>query len=651
MLGFSTTGFAQTLKSNQHLLKSIPYEKSIIQSSSKEETILSYFDDDYGFIMGFGEDVPINATVCAYFPKEVISPYVGDTINKIVVNINNNINYGEVSSLKVCIWTDTINAFTQPVYEQEVDNIVDELNIVTLDQPYVLESEAIFIGYKILGKGYVLCAESNTSLLNENGYGDMFTVPDGQLKHAGDYGYGDFYIKAIIGKKKPLDIMLKEIIPNSFAVLGDNEVSGVVQNNGVNPITSYDVIYTIDGGNPSPIYSVKDVYVNNGGFDVFKHNVPAHFTTVGNHTIELEISNVNGGGEAYLDDNKIEADIQIVNEVFPQNVVCEEGTGTWCRGCPLGIVGFNTMEHEITDGTWIGIVIHNNDPMAMEISTEYFEVLGFSGIPIGKMNRNQIISPNPDSLLLAYRQYKNVMPPAKIEITSQTWNSETRDFTVDVGVNFISDMTSVDYGLSLIVVEDSIRGSGSGYAQSNKYSGDLDLIDWDGTNWKDLPNPVPSSQMVYNHVARQLIGGFDGISGIIPKSVNYGTAYSHTFSGNIPENHNELHTHLVALIIDNTDGHIVNATKVKLGDYDGVPEHEQEKTLNIYPNPSKGIITIDDVEDADITVYDILGKVVYTKHSATSKTIMDLSHLQSGNYLVRVINKDKFSSQKMIFIE
>ncbi len=651
MLGFGVTGFTQKSINNQRVLKSIPYEKNIVQSSSKEEIILTYLDPGYIPLLGFGEDVPIRATVLAYFPEEIISPHVGDTIQAISVGVDDSYE-GDLYSLKVCIWKDTTNACAHPVYEQEVD--LSSFSIfndgIILDQPYVLEEEGVFIGYKVVGKGYILFAENGTSSLNENGYGDMFMEPDGQLKHAGDYGYGDFYIKAIIGRKDPVDIMLKEIIPNSFAVLGDNEVFGVVQNKGANPITSYDVTYTIDGGDLSSVYHVTDVNIAPRNSAIFTHDIPAYFTTIGNHTIEVEISNVNGGGETDLDNNKIRADIQVMNEVFPQNVVYEEVTGTWCGWCPRGIVGLNTMEHEITDGSWIGVAIHKNDPMEM-MSHEYFDELGLSSFPDGKMNRKQNISPAPNSLPLAYRQHKNVMPPAKIEVTSQTWNSETRDFTVDVGVNFILDMTSVDYGLSLIVVEDSIRGSGGDYAQRNNYSNNIDLIDWDGTNWKNLPNPVPASQMVYNHVARQLIGGFDGVSGIIPESVNYGTAYSYTFSGNIPESHNELHTHFVALIIDNTDGHIVNATKVKLGNYDGMVEHEKENRLNVYPNPSTGVITIEDVEDTDITVYDMLGKVVYTKHCATQKTEMDLSYLQSGNYIVRVIDKDKFSTQKMIFIE
>ena len=59
--------------------------------------------------------------------------------------------------------------------------------------------------------------------------------------------------------------------------------------------------------------------------------------------------------------------------------------------------------------------------------------------------------------------------------------------------------------MAVVIVEDSVRGTASGYAQANYYSG--------GGNgpmggYENLPSTIPASQMTYNHVARVLAGGF-----------------------------------------------------------------------------------------------------------------------------------------------
>lgn len=71
--------------------------------------------------------------------------------------------------------------------------------------------------------------------------------------------------------------------------------------------------------------------------------------------------------------------------------------------------------------------------------------------------------------------------------------------------------------------------------------------------------------------------------------------------------------------------------------------------LIIYPNPTKdflNISTIEDLNDAFYTIFDINGKRV-ANAVLESKTI-DVSQLSSGNYLLRIVNGSSIKTQKFI---
>lgn len=74
------------------------------------------------------------------------------------------------------------------------------------------------------------------------------------------------------------------------------------------------------------------------------------------------------------------------------------------------------------------------------------------------------------------------------------------------------------------------------------------------------------------------------------------------------------------------------------------------KALTIYPNPSNGILYIasDKMEAVSVDIYDLNGRIVFfDKNFNTEKTI-DIQHLQSGMYLVKMIGNKISYTQKFI---
>ena len=77
-------------------------------------------------------------------------------------------------------------------------------------------------------------------------------------------------------------------------------VSGVVTNNGVNPLTSFKVKYRVDGGAWTSDYTVSCNIVS-GESSAFTHNVLKAIPTTGQHTLEVMVSEPNGVADNVTD--------------------------------------------------------------------------------------------------------------------------------------------------------------------------------------------------------------------------------------------------------------------------------------------------------------------------------------------------------------
>ncbi|NPD45643.1 T9SS type A sorting domain-containing protein [Lentimicrobium sp. S6] len=375
---------------------------------------------------------------------------------------------------------------------------------------------------------------------------------------------GEFFVFTNVCSSVGLDVNLIDFIIAPKVAAGDLEITGIVRSERDTPITSFDVVYSLDGVSSS-VYTFEDLDISFNTTFEFTHPELAQIE-VGDHTIELTVENINGeGADDDPNNNTLSAQVLCVNEIFAKNVVYEEGTGTWCGWCPRGLVGLNTMAHDYTDGSWIGIGVHNGDPMTV---TEYDNGVGqfIGGYPSGVMNRENVFDPGLSSLEPAYLAAKQEIPLAKIQVTAKTWDEGSREITVDATSNFAMDLTGTSYNVSMVIVESGITGTGSSWNQANYYSGggNGDLIDWDGTNWAELSNPVPAADMVYQHVGRVLVGGWDGIPNIIPADVVYGTPYTHVFTYTLDDEFDPAQVDLVVMLIDATTGVIANAAEVAL---------------------------------------------------------------------------------------
>lgn len=83
----------------------------------------------------------------------------------------------------------------------------------------------------------------------------------------------------------------------------------------------------------------------------------------------------------------------------------------------------------------------------------------------------------------------------------------------------------------------------------------------------------------------------------------------------------------------------------------GVTEASQSAAVvNAYPNPNKGVFTLEmtSLENAEIEITDVMGRVVYTEKLASNKQDINISSLSNGVYYARVKNSSGTNTIKII---
>jgi hypothetical protein len=416
-----------------------------------------------------------------------------------------------------------------------------------------------------------------------------------------------------------------------------------VTNGGTSAITSFTATLNYNGMD----YVQNIIGVNIASLAHYTVNFSNVSLVAGNNTATLTISNVNGGADDVSTDNTIAIQVNPIVPATGKMVVGEEGTGTWCQWCPRGAVFMDRFEEDF-DGFWIGIAVHNADPMTV---ATYDAGIGamVSGYPSAVVDRGTSV--DPSNMYNQFYARLQTAPTAFIS-TTQTYNAATRELTVTVTANFQANASNA-YKLACVLTEDGVTGSGSGWSQSNAFA--------NGNNgvmggYELLPNPVPASMMVYDHVARAIEPSFAGDANSFPATVNAGETHSRTYTFTLPATWDDTKINIIGMMMDPT-GRIDNASKFKLADLVGIDDHAMSaNSVSLFPNPAGMsttlVLNLENPTSVEVAVLDINGKTISTRVydvlSDNQLIEMNTALLQAGVYFVQVSIDGMLITQKLI---
>lgn len=276
-----------------------------------------------------------------------------------------------------------------------------------------------------------------------------------------------------------------------------------------------------------------------------------------------------------------------------KHVLIEEHTGSWCQWCTGGTHTLNEVTQNLSNT--IPIAIHSNDPMEYN---SYLSATGLTSAPSANIDRD-VMGAGIGSWMSAAQSALNNTPKADIDVYT-SFDPSSRVLTARVKATFAAAATG-NYRLGGIIVEDGVHGPSPSYDQSNSYSG--------GSNgpmggFENLPSQVPGYMISYNHVARELLGGYNGQSGSVPANVSAGDTASYTFTYTLPAAWNENMIRVIGVLID-PNNQIDNCNKSSFldGSQNASPVITSEPMTEGYVNANYTFdLFASDADDCNLTV-------------------------------------------------
>ena len=287
-----------------------------------------------------------------------------------------------------------------------------------------------------------------------------------------------------------------------------------------------------------------------------------------------------------------------------KRVILEENTGMGCQNCPLGHLALEFLEKTYKD-QFIPLAYHTYTGDQLESGmTDYAQYfLGLSAAPTAIIQRNPIVS----SPMVSYTENgvtdytfhsreenawldlvsKEFTTDAEAELSiGGAYNEETGKITVDYVLTSALDVNNANIGLLCVVTEDGLAGF-----QSNAFytTTDTDLGEWQkgGSYAKSTVYPY-----IFNDVARALYpaNAYNGQTGLIPTTLRANEQYAGTITLDLamdaPFVKNVNNCKLTLIALDANTGKVINAARVKMGQYmtdiDSAPTVTHNTNANIY---------------------------------------------------------------------
>lgn len=334
-----------------------------------------------------------------------------------------------------------------------------------------------------------------------------------------------------------------------------------------------------------------------------------------------------------VDGNQVSRQGTVKNLAFEttKRVVLEEATGEGCSNCPLGIEASQYISKLFGD-QFIPIEVHivagGPDQFAY---TGYSTYIGFTGAPSGLVSRRGTIYA-PTALITDPVSFESVRSfngdennttwldevqseleerpyaDADINLAKVNLNTATRQIEIEGDVNYAVNLSSVNQNIVFVITENNLQGTQTnGF---NSYTDDTPEAAVVG-NWFGIGTDVPRT---YNHVARRVVDDlYAGVGGLIPVSVEADNAIPFSLTRSAYDNvTNWWNAELVAMLIDNNTGRIVNAVKAPftVDGSTGINSVATDNGEGIAIAVNGGDVNVNAAGNVTVTVYNVNGSLV-----------------------------------------
>lgn len=588
-----------------------------------------------------GMSVPNEISYAQYVNPEVASRFAGNTLKNIYT-------YFPEGALQVTFWV------KEDLYsDKNVWETTSELDVasgtygepVTVPCDYVINPNGFFFGMTveklaISKKHYTFFHENsrtNGSFLVDFGQDWYDFSGNGTLyfwyETEGENGLAEFDINMDYASVARVAPQTQTSLPTCFT------------NMGAMPLTQVQLKYTLDGEERTATIDILDANGNPDTLlflDYYEFNgVDFSPATPGRYPYTIKASLLNGSNpDTYTQNaaNSATGFIISIGTPYARKAVMEQITGTWCGWCPRGHVGMDLLKEQFPDD-FIGIAVHWQD----NLSADSYATLGNSigSAPYALFSR--VLEGDPFygysntgfGAAEIVKAINSIPAEAQVGVCS-TVSADGASVELASHTTFSVNDSYQSYSVAYVILEDAIGAGQTNYYYQQDMSGEPAEL-------QDLALKGSPYRTTLNDVARGIYNLW-GIEGSLPTNIQNGQTYCHKTTVSMPSGiANVENCSVVALLIDNYSGEIVNAAKAKLNEATTGLESLNNGTLAAEIAVAGNAISVKAAQGV-ATVYATDGKLV-AKTSVNGAATLTV---EKGTYIVRVENGNDVVVKKVV---
>ena len=457
-------------------------------------------------------------------------------------------------------------------------------------------------------------------------------------------GDGYYLILDNISILRPVqnEIELSSVNTPAYARVGaDFDVKGVVVNKGAAALTSFDVTYSVDGGDNVATYTVSGINVPYNGTYTFTHNVPANIAAEGAHEILVTVSNPNGV-EDDATNNAASKAITIYENGTQRTVLLEQFTTAKCGYCPGAHDYLNEMLTGKNNVIWMAhhagyytddLTIPENEEMLV-----FYNAGAYA--PAAMLDRTYFPeSGNPGPVMSAYDVEEEFLDNqisvpsfVTVNISNIIYDTVSRQLSVTVSGEVVSDISAYNSPrVSLYIKEDGIKMSQAG----------------------------ASSNYIHNNAMRDAVSDVWGDADVIT-STTAGSTFSKTYNYTIPGVWKPRNLELVAFVTEYNSNvnqrSVLNATEVRLADSVQVNQigivEASDVELVVYPNPATDYAMVSsNAVITEVAIINTLGQTIATIPANAENVQINTQDLAKGVYMISIKTAEGSAVKKLTVVK
>lgn len=435
---------------------------------------------DYSGTAGF---VGVNAADtyhCSIFiPGNYVIAKDNTAEGKIIKAIRFGLLATTATDVKVWIASQKPSAINTDNCLQVVDVPASELGSIQIDvplnTPYTIPAEGVYVGYSFTISNASTSQENYPVITSGNDAPNTFLIKtDKSVQNWSDMngqGFGSLLLQVLLEGEFATNMVTPSDFGPVYAEVGTG-VSAMfaIENKGADPVSSID--YTITTGDFTSGESHVDVEPAIAGLSKGRMVVAIPADAVqGKKEKTLTITKVNGK-ENLADDKTASFTLFSLNEIISRNALVEQYTGTGCGYCPRGHVGMAKMREAYGD-RFAGVALHqytNQSSDAMYLATNKYAKLNFSsGAPSARVNRGGEVDPYYATNTGIYNTMESEMAIPGLADVQVSGTFDEAFTKVDAKAK-LRPLFEGTYKLEFVLVADGLKGSGTGWNQTNYYS-------------------------------------------------------------------------------------------------------------------------------------------------------------------------------------